>query len=97
MKRNFEKGEFVLSMAGHDRKHYYVILDEKDSYVYIADGIRKTIELPKKKNKKHIQIIHTRDPFIAEKLIKNENLSNKDIAAAVARYEASLCKTEEGK
>lgn len=47
----------AVSSAGHDRKKLYVIIGEDDEYVYLADGRKRTVEAPKKKNKKHIQII----------------------------------------
>lgn len=50
-------GMLARSKAGHDKKNIYVILREDDAYVYLVDGKVRTIEKPKKKNKKHIQII----------------------------------------
>ncbi len=50
-------GMLARSKAGHDKKNIYVILREDDAYVYLVDGKARTIEKPKKKNKKHIQII----------------------------------------
>lgn len=50
-------GMFALSRAGHDQKTIYVIISEEGEYVYLADGRNRTVDRPKKKNKKHIQII----------------------------------------
>lgn len=50
-------GMLAVSRAGHDRGITYVITDEEDEYVYLADGRTKTVDRPKKKNKKHIQVI----------------------------------------
>lgn len=50
-------GMLARSKAGHDKNDIYVILREDDAYVYLVDGKIRTIERPKKKNKKHIQII----------------------------------------
>ena len=58
MSKIFEQGEFAVSKAGHDKKHLYMIVNEDERYVYLVDGVNKTLEKPKKKNKKHIQIIH---------------------------------------
>lgn len=49
--------ELALSLAGHDKGHYYVILREEGDFVYVADGILKLCEQPKKKNCRHIQRI----------------------------------------
>lgn len=53
----YEIGMLAKSKAGHDNGHVYVIYGEDDSYVYLVDGSIRTIERPKKKKKKHIQII----------------------------------------
>lgn len=41
--------ELALSLAGHDKGHYYVILREEGDFVYVADGILKLCEQPKKR------------------------------------------------
>lgn len=53
----YKKGNLAKSIAGHDRNQVYVIVKEEDEYVYVADGRRKVLEMPKRKNKKHIQPI----------------------------------------
>lgn len=50
-------GMLAVSKAGHDSKTTYVIIGEDDEYVYLADGKIRTVDRPKKKNKKHIQVI----------------------------------------
>ncbi len=50
-------GMLATSRAGHDRDSVYVILREEGDYVYIADGEGRTVQKPKRKNKKHLQLI----------------------------------------
>lgn len=50
-------GMLATSRAGHDRETTYVIIGEEGEYVYLSDGQIRTVDRPKKKNKKHIQII----------------------------------------
>lgn len=52
-------GMFAVSKAGHDQGQMYVVLKEEGDSVLLADGRLKTIESPKKKNKKHIQLVKT--------------------------------------
>ncbi len=52
-----EVGMLARSKAGHDKGHVYVIIKEEEAYVYLADGSIRTIERPKKKKKKHVQMI----------------------------------------
>ena len=52
-----EKGMLAKSKAGHDKGHLYVIYDVDETYVYLVDGEIRTIDKPKKKKRKHVQII----------------------------------------
>lgn len=55
---NFEKGMLVRSKAGHDKDALFVVVAESGTSLYLADGTGKTMEHPKRKNKKHVQLIH---------------------------------------
>jgi len=53
----YEVGMLARSKAGHDKGHVYVIFDIDEAYVYLVDGAIRTMKRPKKKKKKHVQII----------------------------------------
>lgn len=58
-------GNFARSKAGHDRNKIYVIINEDTEYVYLSDGRLRTIDHPKRKKKKHIQLVYNRrNPII---------------------------------
>ncbi|MGN0157369.1 MAG: KOW domain-containing RNA-binding protein [Lachnospiraceae bacterium] len=50
-------GMMAFSLAGHDKGKIYIIIEETQEYVYLSDGDIRPKENPKKKRKKHIQII----------------------------------------
>lgn len=50
-------GMLAVSRAGHDKNDIYVIVSEDNEYVYLADGRIRSVDRPKKKNKKHIQLV----------------------------------------
>ena len=43
--------------AGHDTGRVYVITGVDEAYVYLSDGKLRPSDRPKKKKKKHVQII----------------------------------------
>ena len=43
--------------AGHDKHHVYLIQKEEKQNVYLVNGTTRQNDNPKKKNKKHIQVI----------------------------------------
>ena len=77
-------GMFAISKAGHDKDTIYILVEEDNEYVYLADGKYKTRENPKKKNKRHIQIIKKKsDDILKEKLIKKQPIYNEEIRKAI--------------
>ena len=60
----YEAGMLARSKAGHDKAQMYIIKEVDDTYVYLVDGRIRTlgqqrkIDNPKKKKKKHVQIVH---------------------------------------
>ena len=52
-----EIGMLAKSKAGHDKGHVYVIYEVDETYVYLVDGKIRTLSNPKKKKRKHVQII----------------------------------------
>lgn len=50
-------GFLAYSLAGHDKDTLYLIVEETKDFVYVVDGAARTLDKPKKKNKKHIQLI----------------------------------------
>ena len=64
-------GYFAISLAGHDKGQMYLIVgEEKDN--------------PKKKKKKHLQIIKKNaDAVLTEKLKKKQTVYNEEIKLAI--------------
>ena len=48
-------GMVVRSVAGHDQDRFYVIVKTEAGYAYIADGKRRRLEAPKRKNPRHLR------------------------------------------
>jgi len=77
-------GKFATSKAGHDQSQMYVIVAEEGDFVYLCDGKYKTISKPKKKRKKHIQIINcTVEKELLNKLLKQEKVMDEQIKYAL--------------
>ena len=54
----YEAGMLARSKAGHDKAKMYIIKEVDDTYVYLVDGRIRTLVHPKKKKKKHVQIVN---------------------------------------
>ncbi|HAN44203.1 MAG TPA: hypothetical protein DCP97_02315 [Ruminococcaceae bacterium] len=49
------KGVVAKSAAGHDKDSFYLVVRDDGEFCYIADGRRRKLEKPKRKNKKHLK------------------------------------------
>lgn len=80
-------GQFATSKAGHDCDGLYVIVAAEGDYVYLCDGRYRTISKPKKKNRKHIQLIRRNvDAELLDKLLTHEKIMDEQIKYAIKNY-----------
>ena len=77
-------GMFAISCAGHDKGQMYVIIKEDADFVYLADGKNKRLDNPKKKKRKHIQLVKAgADEALAEKLMQHVTVYDEEIKRAI--------------
>lgn len=75
----YEIGSLVRSLAGHDRDSFLIIIKEDAEYVYLADGKTRSIRKPKRKKKKHLQTIQSKDDSLQKKLMSGEHVTDEEI------------------
>ena len=86
-------GKMAVSKAGHDKLEVFVIVKEDNEYVYLCDGRLKKLDNPKKKSKKHIQIIkHGINDELADKLARGSKVYDEEIKLAIKLWN---CKNKE--
>ena len=83
---NFEKGMIVKPKSGHRINKHFVLVETDENFVYIADGKRKRLSNPKKKNKKHVVVtdkqkvdLNTQTDKSIRKLLNKYDLDSEDI------------------
>lgn len=87
---DYKPGCLVRSLAGHDKGRYFIILKEDGEYVALADGRYRTIEKPKRKKKKHLQLA-------GDTRIDSVSATDAEVRTIIKRYERSHCGNEEVK
>ncbi|MBQ7944181.1 MAG: KOW domain-containing RNA-binding protein [Lachnospiraceae bacterium] len=78
-------GYIAYSLAGHDKSRLYFIIEENETWVWLADGKVRTLDNPKRKNKKHIQIIKNVDELMMKSII-DKTATNETIKRAIKLY-----------
>ncbi len=85
--------EFAKSLSGHDKNQYYFVLEKEAEYFLLVNGMNRTLEKPKKKNVKHVQIIKNLPPVVEEILAVEQN--NLTIKKAVKTYASIVNRDQE--
>jgi ribosomal protein L14E/L6E/L27E len=77
-------GRFVASNAGHDKGKAYVVIKETEEQLFLCDGLLKPLAKPKKKNKKHVQLLgNSMDESFIRRLKVGEPVTNEEIKHAL--------------
>lgn len=77
-------GQVVRSKAGRDKGRYFIVIGiEASDYAFIADGVLRKVENPKKKKLKHLEIKNELIGEIKEKISNSKRLSNADVRKAL--------------
>ena len=86
-------GNLALSLAGHDKNQIYIIIREDDEYVYLCDGRLKPLTSPKRKNKKHIQVINKGvDAELSNRIKEGGSVKDEEIKRTIKLYEQKQSK-----
>ena len=83
-----EKGRVVKAAAGRDKGSYFVITEMEENYVFIADGKRRKLSLPKRKNLKHLRFTDN---------VIELNMTDKKLRNVLSRYAAAHTVTDMGR
>ncbi len=77
-------GSLVVSTAGHDRGSYYVVLSDKEGFLYLSDGKYHPVEKQKKKSIKHVEVYRTSvQEELYRRIINKEEIFNHEIKYAI--------------
>ena len=85
----YSMGMTAVSLAGHDKGKTYVILSVDKNYVYLVDGSIRTLQNPKKKKLKHVQVNYTVVSWIQNILNADKKVYDSDIIRALREFKES--------
>ncbi len=94
-----EVGRVVLSRAGRDQGHYFVIVDVIDeNYVAIANGCQRKVDNPKKKKIKHLEAKNIVFEEISKKVFEKKRIFDSEVRNKLDAigYQEALLPRKEG-
>ena len=81
-----QKVIFAVSKAGHDKGKLYCVTGAAPDAYYLSDGLTRTVDRPKKKNPRHVQIITHIPEAIATQCLQNGMYYNEGIRYALKSW-----------
>jgi len=81
-------GMLASSKAGHDQNKIYIVIGVTETAVLLSDGRVRPICRPKKKNRKHIQVIRRfEDGGLTERIQAGAGYNDDEIRSVISFYE----------
>ena len=90
------KSDMIVSLAGRDKGQLFFVLETDGDYVLIADGKGRKLEKPKRKKKKHIQIVPGTDSRVAEKIRGGDKVLNSELRRELAVFSQKFNSQNQG-
>lgn len=79
-------GSFVKSTMGRDKDNIYIVFEIFEKSVALVDGNGKTLDKPKIKNTKHIEVLEGSADKIAEKFINHTKVFDAEVYSAIKKF-----------
>ena len=81
--KEISQGMFARSLAGHDAGKLYMIWRAEEDLLYLIDGKNRTIENPKKKKRKHVQVDYRTVPEIMQMITMGIPIRDEAVRKAI--------------
>ena len=81
---SFQQAQIVRSCSGHDKDGLFCVVAVDGSFVLLADGKRRRVEQPKRKNVKHVESVGDWSHPTIEKVRAGEPVRNRELRQALA-------------
>ena len=86
----FEKAQIVRSLSGHDSGELFCVMDADGERLLLADGKRRRVSSPKRKNVKHVASAGSWEHPTLEKVRAGQPIGDKELRAALAQIRDNM-------
>ena len=76
--------DVVVSTAGRDAGEWFYVIDEDQTYLFLANGKDRTLDRPKRKKRKHVQKVLRSETRVAAKLRNGDKVLNSELRRDLA-------------
>ena len=90
------RSNIVKSIAGRDAGSLFFVLATEGDFLLLADGRRRRVESPKRKRRKHVELVQEGSGPAADKIRSSEKVTNSELRKAIAALESGGNQDQEG-
>ena len=78
------RSNIVKSIAGRDAGSLFFVLATEGDFLLLADGRARRAENPKRKRRKHVELVQEGGGPAADKIRSSEKITNSELRKALA-------------
>ena len=76
--------DVVVSRAGRDQGEWFYVIDADDTYLLLVNGKDRPLDKPKRKKRKHAQLVLRSETRVADKLKCGDKVLNGELRRDLA-------------
>lgn len=73
----FYPGQIVIAVAGRETGGRFVVVGLDERHLYLADGRKRPVEKPKRKNPRHVKLLSGRGVLLSAGSLTNEAIGQE--------------------
>ena len=86
----FDLAQIVRSLSGHDSGELFCVMDVDGERLLLADGKRRRVSSPKRKNVKHVAPVGRCEHPTLEKVRAGQPVGDRELRAALAQIRDNM-------
>ena len=83
-KSDIQISDVVVSTAGRDQGDLFYVIDADPIYLMLANGKDRTLDKPKRKKRRHVQLVLRSETRVAAKLASGNKVLNSELRRDLA-------------
>ena len=82
--------DVVTTIAGRDAGQLFYVTSIEQEYLYLVNGKDRTLEKPKRKKQKHVQMVLRSETRVAQKLRAGDKVLNGELRRDLASFSRDM-------
>ncbi|HIT32559.1 MAG TPA: KOW domain-containing RNA-binding protein [Candidatus Enterenecus stercoripullorum] len=87
---SFKRAQIVRSRCGRDSGRLFCVMDAQAGWLLLADGKRRRVDRPKRKQGKHVALVGEWDHPVMEKVRTGQSVRDRELRAALAAFREEM-------